>query len=136
MGLFKRKDSKPSNHSQEFNEKGSHSSGSFHDSASSLKSPRAIMNGFPSPAPIPETPIPQAPDPAIDPAAYLRSIHAVRERSKLVYERAKLNQLTHFDVDLSKFSDTAAYVVSIIKVSGVLFFTLAMLTFLANKSSA
>jgi hypothetical protein len=115
MGLFRRKDSKQRNYSQDFNEKASHSSGSFHDSNSSLKSPR-VMNGFPSPAPIPEIPIPHAPDPAIDPAAYLRSIQAVRERTKLVYERAKLNELNHFDVDLSKFNDTAAYVVSIIKV--------------------
>jgi Protein of unknown function (DUF1688) len=116
MGLFKRKDSKPSNNSQEFNEKASRSSGSFQDSNSSLKSPRPNMNGFPSPARIPEIPIPDAPDPAIDPAAYLRSIHAVRERSRMVYERAKRNELNHFDVDLSKFSETASYVVSIIKV--------------------
>jgi hypothetical protein len=116
MGLFKRKDSKLSNHSQEFNDKGSYSSGSFQESNASLKSPRVAMNGFPSPAPIPEIPIPGPPDPAIDPAAYLRSIHSVRERSRYVHERAKRNQLKHFDVDLSKFSDTAQYVVSIIKV--------------------
>lgn len=64
----------------------------------------------------PQAPLPKAPDPNIDPAAYLRSIYAVRERSKLVLEKAKRNQLQHFNVDMSKFSDTAQYVVSIIKV--------------------
>lgn len=60
--------------------------------------------------------MPPAPDPALDPAAYLRSIYAVRERTQLVYEKAKANQLRHFNVDMSKFPETAAYVVSIIKV--------------------
>lgn len=32
-------------------------------------------------------------------------------------EEAKVNALHHFDVDMSKFKDTAGYVVSIIKVS-------------------
>jgi hypothetical protein len=40
----------------------------------------------------------------------------VRERSHLVLEKAKKNQLRHFNVDMSKFQDTANYVVSIIKV--------------------
>ncbi|KAK7559238.1 hypothetical protein JOL62DRAFT_14836 [Phyllosticta paracitricarpa] len=64
---------------------------------------------------IPDIPLPKAPDPALDPAGYLRSIYAVRERSRLVLDKAKANQLNHFNVDLSKLSDTAAYVVSIIK---------------------
>ncbi|KAI9888369.1 MAG: hypothetical protein M1814_000530 [Vezdaea aestivalis] len=59
--------------------------------------------------------LPKPPDPNIDPVAYLRSIHAVRERTKIIFEKAKRNQLNHFTVDLSKFPDTAAYVVSIIK---------------------
>lgn len=61
-------------------------------------------------------PISPPPDPNIDPAAYLRSIHAVRQRSKFVMLKAKSNQLNHFDVDLDKFGATAQYVVSIIKV--------------------
>jgi hypothetical protein len=65
---------------------------------------------------IPDVPLPKAPDPNADPAGYLRSIYAVRERSKLVLEKAKRNQLRHFNVDMSKFPDTAHYVVSIIKV--------------------
>ena len=65
---------------------------------------------------MPEVTIPDPPDPRSKPADYLRSIHAVRERSRLVLEEAKVNALNHFDVDLSKFKDTADYVVSIIKV--------------------
>ncbi|KAL9105398.1 MAG: hypothetical protein Q9227_009416 [Pyrenula ochraceoflavens] len=64
---------------------------------------------------MPDVPIPKAPDPALDPAAYLRSIYAVRQRSRLVMQNAKANQLNHFDVDLTKFKETAGYVVSIIK---------------------
>ncbi|QIX01460.1 hypothetical protein AMS68_006977 [Peltaster fructicola] len=59
--------------------------------------------------------LPGSPDPTIDPTSYLRSIYAVRERSKLVLEKAKKNDLHHFNVDLSKFADTASFVVSIIK---------------------
>ncbi len=57
----------------------------------------------------------KAPDTNIDPAAYLRSINAVRERSNVVLAKAHQNQLNHFDVNLSKFQDTADYVVRIIK---------------------
>lgn len=68
--------------------------------------------------PIPEVPIAPPPDPNLDPAAYLRSIHAVRQRSKVIMQKAKRNQLNHFDIDSSKFLDTAQYVASIIKVRG------------------
>ncbi|MCJ1335813.1 hypothetical protein MMC09_001087 [Bachmanniomyces sp. S44760] len=64
---------------------------------------------------MPDVSIPRPPDPTLDPAAYLRSIHAVRERSKLIYDKAKRNQLAHFDVDMTKFKETARFVVSIIK---------------------
>lgn len=67
-------------------------------------------------ATVPDSPLPKAPDPHHDPAGYLRSIYAVRERCGLVLDRAKLNTLAHFNVDMSKFADTANYVVSIIKV--------------------
>jgi hypothetical protein len=67
-------------------------------------------------ASIPQIALPRAPDPNLDPAGYLKSIYAVRERSHLVLEKAKKNQLRHFNVDMSKFQDTANYVVSIIKV--------------------
>lgn len=75
------------------------------------------MNGNPAAnASIPDIVLPRAPDPALNPAAYLRSIHAVRERSRLVMAKAKHNRLAHFTVDMSKFGETASYVVSIIKV--------------------
>ncbi|KXL45044.1 hypothetical protein M433DRAFT_67607 [Acidomyces richmondensis BFW] len=66
-------------------------------------------------ASLPEIPLPRPPDPNLDPAGYLRSIYAVRERSRLVLEKAKRNQLRHFVVDMSKFNDTAKFVVAIIK---------------------
>ncbi|KAK9457477.1 hypothetical protein V1511DRAFT_520381 [Dipodascopsis uninucleata] len=50
-----------------------------------------------------------------DPVVYLRSLKAVRERSRLVLEKAKANELTNFDVDLSKFDATVEYVANIIK---------------------
>lgn len=90
----------------------------------SIESPSTKMSVHNMPA-TPTTPmhidmskvtLPRAPDPRVDPAAYLRSIGAVRERSKIVLEKAKRNQLNHFTVDLSKFEDTASFVVSIIKV--------------------
>lgn len=67
----------------------------------------------------PSITLPRAPDPLLNPAAYLRSIHAVRERSKFILTKAKRNQLNHFNVDMTKFGETARYVVSIIKVHAV-----------------
>ncbi|KAH8796930.1 hypothetical protein F5882DRAFT_287487 [Hyaloscypha sp. PMI_1271] len=64
---------------------------------------------------IPKINLPRAPDPHVDPAGYLRSIGAVRERCLPVLEKAKANQLNHFDVDMSKFDNTTRFVVSIIK---------------------
>ncbi|RJE21720.1 Conserved fungal protein [Aspergillus sclerotialis] len=112
MGLFKRKDSKNSIHSEK-DEQDIGSLNSGRTSTASLKSPPFKGSGLPSS--IPELPISKPPDPALDPAAYLRSIHAVRERCHIVLEKAKKNQLAHFDVDMSKFVPTASYIVSIIK---------------------
>ena len=110
MGLFSRKDKKSAVDSA----KGPGSdAGSIHKSPSSKP-----MNGNPSAnASLPHVPLPRAPDPALNPAAYLRSIYAVRERSKYVFELAKRNKSKHFDVDMTKFADTARFVVSIINVS-------------------
>ncbi|KAM0794856.1 hypothetical protein BDR22DRAFT_873601 [Usnea florida] len=88
-------------------------------SSSSLKSPPPTQtshqkSSLVSPSALDVT-LPAAPDPAIDPAAYLTSVWAVRARCQLVYQRAKRNQLAHFDVDGSKFAETAKYLVSIIK---------------------
>lgn len=110
MGLFSRKDKKSA---AAESEKGPGSD------AGSIKSPAGKpMNGNPmANASLPHVPLPKAPDPALNPAAYLRSIFAVRERSKYVLELAKRNKSKHFDVDMTKFGDTARYVVSIINVS-------------------
>ena len=110
MGLFSRKDKKSATDA----DKGPGSdAGSIHKSPASKP-----MNGNPSAnASLPHVPLPRAPDPALNPAAYLRSIYAVRERSKYVFELAKRNKSKHFDVDMTKFADTARFVVSIINVS-------------------
>ncbi|EER27774.1 hypothetical protein CPC735_031100 [Coccidioides posadasii C735 delta SOWgp] len=112
MGLFKRRDAKRS--APDEDEQDSFASiSSARTSNASLKAPLSLKSsGSP---PIPEIPIAPPPDPNIDPAAYLRSIHSVRQRSKFVMLKAKTNQLNHFDVDLDKFEATAHYVVSIIK---------------------
>ena len=108
MGLFNRKSTGRINTNGD--------SSSLAHSASSLKSP-ANGNGtsFTSPS-MADIVLPGPPDPILDPAAYLRSIYAVRQRSRYIIVNAKRNQLSHFDVDLSKWKETAAYVVSIIKV--------------------
>jgi hypothetical protein len=121
MGIFRKKDSR--NNPDE-----SKSDKSFLRPAVTVerisnyshKSPKLVSDRFPSPSlgnTMPDTPIPDPPDPTSHPAAYLRSIHAVRERTKLVLDEAKSNALHHFDVDMSKFKDTADYIVAIIKVS-------------------
>ncbi|MCJ1271809.1 hypothetical protein MMC22_011714 [Lobaria immixta] len=109
MGIFSRKNGKIATNGDSMN--GSRSS------KSSLKSLPVTKNGngstYTSPS-LPDITLPAPPDPKLDPAAYLRSIYAVRERSRYVYNKAKRNQLNHFTVDLSKFGETASYVVSII----------------------
>ena len=112
MGLFGRKSSKVSADSESVNS----------------KDPRTFNNPLKSPAPskltsnghlsmsLPDVTLPRPPDPNLDPAAYLRSIYAVRERSRYIFDKARRNQLAHFDVDMTKFKETATYTVSIIKV--------------------
>ncbi|KAK0754433.1 hypothetical protein B0T18DRAFT_313954 [Schizothecium vesticola] len=64
---------------------------------------------------MPQIDMPRPPDPQLDPAGYLRSLGAVRERSKVVTEKAYRNQLHHFDVDMDKFDDVVTFVSNIIK---------------------
>ncbi|KAH0542274.1 hypothetical protein FGG08_003301 [Glutinoglossum americanum] len=118
MGIFSKKTSKSSN----ADTTSLRSTNSRKESsASSVKSP--LSNQLPNSngsfslntAVIPETSLPKPPDPSLDPAAYLRSIYAVRERCRIVMQKAKENRLTHFTVDPEKFDDTAKFVVSIIK---------------------
>lgn len=110
MGLFSRRHRAPANdhHSD-------HRDSSPKPPANGTKHPMKQSNPA-AHASLPNIQLPRAPDPNLDPAGYLRSIYAVRERSRLVLEKAKKNQLRHFTVDMSKFQDTANYVVAIIKV--------------------
>lgn len=121
MGLFHKKDSK--SHDSR-SDKSSQKSTVTVDRLSeySIRSPKLInssqSNGHLSRmvTSIPNhVEMPPTPDPEAKPAAYLRSIQAVRERSRIVLMRAKANQLNHFTVDMSRFQETADYVVSIIK---------------------
>jgi hypothetical protein len=68
-----------------------------------------------SPVKIPKMDLPRPPDPQLDPAGYLRSLGAVRERSRILLDKAARNELKHFDVDLSKFSDVVSFVSQLIK---------------------
>ena len=65
---------------------------------------------------IPKMDLPKPPDPRLDPAGYLRSLPAVRERSRIVTDKALQNSLTHFDVDMQKFPDVVTFVAGIIKL--------------------
>ncbi|KAI0401993.1 hypothetical protein F4802DRAFT_392670 [Xylaria palmicola] len=64
---------------------------------------------------MPKVNLPKPPDPSLDAAGYLRSLGAVRERCKVITEKALQNQLNHFDVDLDKFPDVVQFVCRIIK---------------------
>jgi hypothetical protein len=124
MGLFSRKDKSGSTTSGS-TRKNSSNLGEIHSqsshSQSSLRSP--ITPGSHTkmsfPPTIPKVAMPKAPDPQVDPAGYLRSIGAVRERCSLMLTKAKNNQLNHFDVNMAGFSDTTKFVVSIMKVRGI-----------------
>ncbi|CAK7268803.1 hypothetical protein SEPCBS57363_003277 [Sporothrix epigloea] len=68
-----------------------------------------------SPVHLPKVDLPRPPDPALDPAGYLRSLNAVRERSRIVSDKALRDELNHFDVDMTKFPDVVSFVGQIIK---------------------
>ncbi|KAI0158002.1 DUF1688-domain-containing protein [Hypoxylon sp. FL1284] len=59
--------------------------------------------------------LPKPPDPSLDAAGYLKSLGSVRERSKIVTDKALRNGLNHFDVDMAKFPDVVSFVCGIIK---------------------
>ena len=107
MGLFSRNKTNKSIHS------GERTPSLQSESIKSPQSARIPTSSFGS---LPTVAMPKPPDPNVDPAAYLRSIFAVRERTKFVTNKAQRNKLNHFDVDMSKWSETAQYVVSIVKV--------------------
>jgi hypothetical protein len=117
MGLFSRKEKSSSNgSSSRTNSTNLTEVQSFRSSQSSLKSPTTPGFARMSIPTIPKVALPKAPDPNVDPAGYLRSIGAVRERCSVVLEKAKNNELNHFEVDMGRFKDTTKFVVSIIKV--------------------
>ncbi|KAK8048048.1 hypothetical protein PG996_016112 [Apiospora saccharicola] len=64
---------------------------------------------------IPRVDLPKPPDPNLDPAAYLRSLGSVRERSRIIHDKAMRNKLHHFDVDMNRFPDVVRFVCGIIK---------------------
>ena len=117
MGLFTRKGK--NNGSISSDTRKNSSSIAEHNSISSqssLKSPITPAYSKMSLPALPKIAMPKSPDPNVDPAGYLRSIGAVRERCSIVLDKARKNQLNHFEVDMTKFKDTTKFVVSIIKV--------------------
>ncbi|KAK1975821.1 hypothetical protein LZ30DRAFT_604795 [Colletotrichum cereale] len=128
MGLFSRKEKAPKASSKPTIKT---SNVSINSGRSSLKSPplrSTIMDrtsgtssvpGTPltpfSPVSLPKVDLPRPPDPQLDPAGYLRSLGSVRERSKIVTDKALRNELKHFDVDMHKFPDVVSFVSQIIK---------------------
>ena len=68
-----------------------------------------------SPVHMPKVDLPKPPDQQLDPAGYLRSLNAVRERCMVLAAKAVENDLKHFDVDMSKFEDVVRFVAGIIK---------------------
>ncbi|KAJ4288221.1 hypothetical protein N0V88_007410 [Collariella sp. IMI 366227] len=138
MGLFSRRDRAPkaSHNNPQPTLSNSQSKSSLTSGSSSIISPintsNRIMNrtsagttsttggpGTPltpfTPGPIPNIAMPRPPDPQLDPAGYLRSLGAVRDRCKIVTSKAYKNDLRHFDVDLRKFPDVVSFVANIIK---------------------
>ncbi|KAJ4423789.1 hypothetical protein N0V82_001528 [Gnomoniopsis sp. IMI 355080] len=85
------------------------SAGTNHTSA-----PNTPLTPF-SPHAIPKMELPKGPDPDLDPAGYLRSLGAVRERCRLLTTKAIKNELRHFDVDMGKFPEVVSFVASIIR---------------------
>lgn len=69
-----------------------------------------------TPHPMPRINLPKPPDPSLDAAGYLRSLGSVRERCKIVTDKALRNALHHFDVDMARFPDVVTFVCGIIKV--------------------
>lgn len=78
-------------------------------------SPRTPLSPM-SPVKLPKVDLPRPPDPQLDPAGYLRSLGAVRDRSRVVMDRLLANKLNHFDVDLTKLADVVTFVSGLIKV--------------------
>ncbi|KAK6517007.1 hypothetical protein TWF506_006886 [Arthrobotrys conoides] len=119
MGLFSKRSSSKSNSlsSPDVNRKGS--STSVNSSVKSPTTPGSKMgfaNGNGALDTIPASmSLPPPPNPHGDPVAYLRSLYAVRDRTKCIMDAAMKQQLTNFTFDKTKWEETVSYVVSIIK---------------------
>jgi hypothetical protein len=120
MGLFSRKDKAPK---AEAHIDTSHSSVSVNSANSKFMNRTSAASTVPgtplspmSPVKLPKIDLPRPPDPQLDPAGYLRSLVAVRERSSIIMTKAAKNNLRHFDVDFTKFPDVVNFVSGLIKV--------------------
>ncbi|KAL2207855.1 DUF1688 domain-containing protein [Sarocladium strictum] len=119
MGLFSRKDKAPK---AEAHIDTSHSSVSVNSANSKFMNRTSAASTVPgtplspmSPVKLPKIDLPRPPDPQLDPAGYLRSLGAVRERSSIIMTKAAKNNLRHFDVDFTKFPDVVNFVSGLIK---------------------
>ncbi|KAM0477510.1 hypothetical protein ACHAPX_005823 [Trichoderma viride] len=83
-------------------------------SAGSMLTPNTPLSPLPS-LKISKLDLPRPPDPALDPAGYLRSLGAIRDRAKVLLEKAEDNDLVHFDVDMNKFPNVVTFVSGLIK---------------------
>jgi len=135
MGLFNRKSSTPAVNKSANSRKHAAivSVQPSRDAEQASFRQQPLANGSSGPPNLEQYRIPEPPDSRTDPVDYLRSIHAVRERSRIILEAAKRNNLTNFRVDMTKFSDTASYVAAIIKVRGLHDPALAHLTNLVAR---
>ncbi|POR33795.1 Uracil catabolism protein 4 [Tolypocladium paradoxum] len=120
MGLFSRKDKAPKGGSSLTTSQSTASINSGNSRGIENRTPASsITPGTPSspmsPVKLPKVDLPRPPDPQLDPTGYLRSLGAVRERSKIVTDRALRNELNHFDVDLDRFPDVVSFVSGLIK---------------------
>lgn len=122
MGFFSRKDKAPKGNSSILASQSTTSVASGNSrgignrtSAGSFTSAGTPLSPM-SPIKLPKVDLPRPPDPQLDPVGYLRSLGAVRERSKIIMDKATRNELKHFDVDLAKLPNVVAFVSGLIKV--------------------
>lgn len=136
MGFFSRKDKAPKNQPKKPSLTTVQSQVSIESNNSSIKSPAGTFSSramnrssagtnhtsapttplTPFSPQVPKIDLPKPPDPDLDPAGYLRSLGAVRERCRVITTKAIKDELRHFDVDMQKFPEVVSFVASIIKV--------------------
>lgn len=135
MGFFSRKDKAQKSQPQKPSLTTVQSQVSIESSNSSIKSPAGTFSSramnrssagtnqtsapntplTPFSPNIPKIDLPKPPDPDLDPAGYLKSLAAVRERCKIITAKAVKDELNHFDVDMRKFPEVVSFVASIIR---------------------